>query len=174
MLSVCRWVGRVLQVGCTALLALLLACNLYLIAMEHIFGVESPTIFGYSSAIVVSGSMEPALSVDDWIVNHAQESYLEGDIITFHSGESLTTHRIVAVDAAGFVTQGDANNAADVGTVAPEQVVGKVVWRIPSVGGVIEYFKTPFGMMAFLFAGVLLIELSFLLQRRNEMDGDER
>lgn len=157
----------------TLLLALLLACNLYCIVMEHLAGVDCPAIFGYSTAIIASGSMEPALSVDDLILNHTQSSYAEGDIITFRSGGSLTTHRIVDVTEDGYVTQGDANNAADLDTVSPEAVVGRVVGIIPHVGRAIAFLKTPFGMMALVFTGFLLIELPLFFQKRRGKADEE-
>ena len=97
------YVCKIIQWAVTLLLAFLLACNLYLLAMEHFAGVTCPTVFGYSTAVILSGSMEPALSVDDLILNHAQDHYEEGDIITFRTDNSLTTHRIVAVTAEGSV-----------------------------------------------------------------------
>lgn len=166
MRRIFRYAWRVIQGLITLLLALLLICNLYLIAMEHFVGAESPTIFGYSTAVIASGSMEPALSVDDLILNYAQDDYAEGDIITFRSGNSLTTHRIVEITEDGYVTQGDANNAADLDTVSPDAVVGKVVGEIPHVGSALAFLKTPFGMMMLVFIGFLIIELPFFFQRR--------
>lgn len=82
-------VAKIAQILITTSLALLLSCNLYLVVMARAFGIENPTIFGYSTAVVVSGSTEPALSVDDLILNHTQDSYEEGDIITFRNGAAL-------------------------------------------------------------------------------------
>lgn len=159
---------KALQGLIALLLALLLACNLYLIIMEHFAGVVCPTVFGYSTAVVASGSMEPALCVDDLILNHAQNGYKEGDIITFLSGSGLTTHRIVAVTEGGYVTQGDANNAADPDIAPSDAVVGRVVGKIPHVGSALAFLKTPLGMMALVFSGILIIELPFLFQRRRD------
>lgn len=164
MSRIVRAAWKVIQGLITLMLALLLACNLYLIVMEHFAGAACPTIFGYSTAVIASGSMEPALSVDDLILNHAQDDYAGGDIITFRSGSSLTTHRIVEVTEDGYVTQGDANNAADLDTVPPDAVVGRVVGKIPHVGSAIAFLKTPFGMMGLVFTGILMIELPFFFQ----------
>lgn len=174
MSRVLRCVGKLVQGAITILLALLLMCNLYLIGMEHIVGAENPTIFGYSTAVVASGSMEPALSVDDLILNHVQRSYGKGDIITFRSGSSLTTHRIVAVTKEGYVTQGDANNVADLDVVSSDVIVGRVVGKIPHIGSVLAFMKTPLGMMVLVFSGILIIELPFFFQRRrNHMNEEE-
>lgn len=159
---------KIAQILITVLLAVLLVCNLYLAVMSRAFGVENPALFGYSTAVVVSGSMEPALSVDDLIVNHAQDAYEAGDIITFKSGSSLTTHRIAAVTPEGYITRGDANNAADSDPVSQEAVIGRVIWKIPYVGSVLAFFKTPFGMTTLVFIGFLILELPFFFKKRRE------
>lgn len=166
MLKILKNLGKVLQVIVTVLLALLLVSNLYLIFMEKVLRKENPTIFGYSVTIVASGSMQPALSVDDLILNCVQENYDAGDIITFQSGDNLVTHRIVGVDEKGFVTQGDANNAADIDRVPSENIVGRVKYKIPYVGKCILFFKTPLGMMLLIFIGFLLIEFPFFFQKQ--------
>ena len=168
-----RGAWKAAQGGGTLLLALVLACNLYLIAMERIAGREAPTLFGWSMAVVVSGSMEPALRVDDLILNHAQRSYGPGDIITFHSGSSLTTHRIAAVTPEGYVIRGDANNAADPDPVAEEAVVGRVVGRVPQVGRALRLLKTPLGMTLLVFAGFLMLRPPFFREKRGEPAGRE-
>lgn len=166
MRRIFRYVWQALQGLITLLLAMLLICNLYLIVMEHFVGIECPTIFGYSTAVIVSGSMEPVLSVDDLILNHAQDEYDEGDIITFRSGDSLTTHRIVETVEDGYITRGDANNTADLDTVSPDAVIGRVVGKVPRVGSVLAFMKTPLGMMILVFTGFLILELPFLSRRR--------
>lgn len=166
-------IWRGIQGLVTVTLALMLMCNLYLIIMEHFAGADCPTILGYSTAVVASGSMVPALSVDDLILNHAQDDYAVGDIITFRSGSSLTTHRIIEVTEDGYVTQGDANNTADPGAVSADAVVGRVVGKVPHVGSALAFLKTPLGMVTLIFAGALMIELPFLLQRRRDYIDEE-
>lgn len=168
-MKACKRVAGILQIAVTVALALLLAANLYLIFMQRVAGVPHPTIGGFSVAVVASGSMEPALSVDDMILNRAQKQYQVGDIITFAKGASLTTHRIVAITEEGYRTRGDANNAADPDPVAPRQVVGRVVGKLPGVGRLQTALKTPLGMTLLLFAGVILLELPFFFRgQRNE------
>lgn len=166
-----RRAARLLQLALVCLLALLLACNLWLIFQQRVMGIAHPTAFGYSAAVVASGSMEPALSVDDMILNHIQDGYAVGDIITFDKGGSLTTHRIVAVTDEGYITQGDANNAADSDPVAPREVVGRVVGHLPGIGSLLAALKTPLGMTLLFFVGLILLELPFFFRgQRNERE----
>ena len=173
MKRICKRIGTLIQAVITILLAFVLICNLYLFIMNRVVGVAHPTIFGYSTAVVASGSMEPALSVDDLIFNHVQTDYEEGDIITFQNGDSLTTHRIIAVTEEGYVTQGDANNTPDQNVVAPEAVIGRVVGTMGSLGRWLYFLKTPFGMTLLVFTGFLLIELPFLFRKQREQTDGE-
>lgn len=168
-----KWAGRIIRGVVTAVLAMLLAGNLYLLAAEHLFGVSNPTVFGFTTAVVSSGSMEPALQVDDLILVRTQECYAEGDIITFQSGSSRVTHRIVGENEEGFVTKGDANNAADRQSVDQQEIVGKVVGRLPGVGVWIGWLRTPLGMTCLVLVGLLLVEMPYLLRRKHWEDGKE-
>lgn len=150
-----------LQWIAAAVLALALACNLYVLG-ARIAGVRHPSVFGFSTAIVLSGSMEPALHVDDLIVVRAQEAYSVGDVVTFESGGSLVTHRIAGETAEGFVTRGDANNADDGAPVAPGDIVGRVVLRIPVAGAALAFLRTPPGMTLLVLCALLLLERPLL------------
>ena len=94
----------------------------------------------------MSGSIE----INDMILIHAEDTYTTGDVITFYSGNSLVTHRIVGETERGFITKGDANNAADLYPVPITDVVGKVVLVLPGIGVIIEALRTPLGMTVLL------------------------
>ncbi|MDY4173363.1 MAG: signal peptidase I [Evtepia sp.] len=160
--------GRTMQIVFTVFLAVFLVCNLYFIFAPGITGNPHPDVFGFSTAIITSGSMEPELSPDDIILIRQQDNYNMGDIITFQSGGSLVTHRIVAVTGEGYITRGDANNADDAEPTVQEEVLGEVVACIPRVGSFIFFLKTPLGLTILILAGFLLIELPFLLGRKRD------
>ena len=52
---------RVLSAIVTVILALLLAANVYVIAARAVTGEAQPTVLGFSAAVVVTGSMSPAI-----------------------------------------------------------------------------------------------------------------
>ena len=168
-----RITGRILSILLTAVLALLLACNLYTIAARYFGGVQQPDIFGYSVAVVISGSMSGSIEVNDMVVIHEQDSYALGDVITFKSGKNLVTHRIVAQAAGGFITKGDANNTSDLEPVPQENIVGKVIWVIPNIGAAIEFSRTPLGMTCLVLVGFALIELPILLRGKGGRSHEE-
>lgn len=108
---------------------------------------------------MVSGSMEPALSVDDLIIIKAGQEYKTGDIITFVSGENMVTHRIVGETEAGFITKGDANNTEDTEPVSADSIIGEVAVTVPGIGKYIGAMRTPLGMTIMVFAGLILLKL---------------
>lgn len=157
MNKVLKWIGRAV----TVVLVLILCANLYTIVCRSFLGVQMPTVFGYSNAVVVSGSMEPTIHVNDMIIVHAQKDYQVGDIVTYLPKESVTpvTHRIVEKNGDKVTTQGDANNGADP-EIEAEQIVGKVVTTIPRIGAAIEWMSTPFGMMVLVLAGFAIVVIT--------------
>lgn len=108
-----------------------------------------------SLAIVMSGSMEDGISVNDVVVAVKQSDYKVKDIVSYKSGSMLVTHRIIDETETGYITKGDANNTED-GEVAKGAIVGKVIFVIPKIGSIIYFFKTPLGMLV-LFSLLLVI-----------------
>ena len=150
---------RILSALITAALALLLAANVYVIAARAVTGEPQPTVFGFSAAVVVTGSMSPAIEPGDLVVCRSSADYTVGDVITFRSGTSLVTHRIVGSAENGYTTKGDANNVADADPVPNGAIVGRVVFTVPKLGIFIEKLRTPLGMTVLVLIGFALIEL---------------
>jgi len=143
--NVLRTAGRLVHpiaVGATLAVALLLGLALV------------PNLWGWSSMVVTSGSMEPALSPGDVVLVQPRDTAaLEPmDIITFRADDgSRVSHRIVdkGADARGtsFVTKGDANEEADGDVVDARNVVGQVHFSVPRVGYLIAWARTPLGLI---------------------------
>lgn len=167
-----RTAGRILSIILTAALALLLMSNIYTIAARYIAGEQQPDIFGYSVAVVISGSMSDSIEINDMVMIHEEDDYALGDVITFKSGDSLVTHRIIGKTEEGFITKGDANNSADLEPVVREDIIGKVILVIPKIGAVIEFIRTPLGMTALVLIGFALIELPIIFNKQPERKGE--
>lgn len=159
---------KIVSVIISVILALLLVSNLYLIINKHFLKNPYPNIFGYSTAVVISGSMEPNISVNDMIIIKEQNEYKKGDVISFIDGKSLVTHRIADVTDAGFITKGDANNAEDKDPVTSKQIAGKVVFTIPYVGLVLEYLQSPLGIMILILGAFAIIALPSFFKNEEE------
>ena len=170
-MRIVRIVGKIFGWVVTAFLALLLLANLYTIGVRHFTDTPQPAVFGWSWAVVISGSMEPNIRVDDLVVVHEEDSYAVGDVITYQSGSSVVTHRIVAQTPNGYTTRGDANNTDDINPVPKSYVIGKVTYVVPGVGLFIQYLRTPLGMTCMVLIGFLLIEIPYLLDKRKNEEG---
>ncbi len=156
-------VFQVLRIAFITVLALVLVCNLYFIVAKAVTG-EHCTLFGWSSAVVLSGSMSPAIEVDDMIIIHRKSAYGCRDVITYKDGSALVTHRVEEITDTGYITKGDANNTVDP-PVLSDAVVGKVVLVIPKVGRVTSFMRTPFGMCMLVFVGIGLIEAPAIAEK---------
>lgn len=139
-----------------------------------------------SVKIVQSGSMEPAIGTGSIVVIMPREKYAVGDVITF--GEETqtsipTTHRIVADIISGgqirFETKGDANEEKDAGSVAVDEVIGKVIFSIPFIGYLLDIAKKPWGFVFLIgvpAAIVIIDEVSTIvketrhLRRKNKIE----
>lgn len=164
------FVSRLVKALILLTLSLVIFLNLWQLTANKMAGQELPAVFGFSQAIVLSGSMEPTFSVGDLLIIHKENTYQYGEIITFSDGSYMTTHRIVEETADGFITRGDHNNTPDSEPVKPEQIKGRVVKIIPKLGAVFLFMKTPPGILIILLAGLLLIflpeRLEYLLEKR--------
>ncbi|MDO4331671.1 MAG: signal peptidase I [Eubacteriales bacterium] len=152
------------------ILSLVIGAGVYRWNARNLMGNELPMPFGYGSAVVLSGSMEPALSVNDWIMIKETETYETGDIVVFQSEGELIVHRVIGIGHEMIQTKGDANLAADE-PVALSCVKGKVIGRVPKAGVMINAVKSPPGIAVILIAAVFLMELSYRKDRERD-DGE--
>jgi signal peptidase I len=142
------------------ILIVVVGINAYIFYLKSIKKVELPLIFNFTSAIVLSGSMKPAIDVNDAVIVHKERNYEVGDVIMFREkADYYTTHRIVQVESAGYITRGDANNIDDE-QISKKQIIGKVVFIIPKVGIIQEFLFTPIGFIAVIILGGAIILLS--------------
>ena len=126
-----------------------------------------PMPFGYGMSVVLSGSMESRLSVDDLVIIKATDNYKVNDIVLFQDGNSLVIHRIIEIDGDTVTTKGDANNTADE-PINKSQIKGVLVYDIAGLGAVINILKQPVSVFIILAAAFLLTEFSY----RKEKDTD--
>jgi signal peptidase len=142
------------------LLVVIILIFAYFGTMKIVKKVDYPTLFGYGNAIVISGSMEPNISVNDLVITKKQPTYNKDEVILFHSNTALVTHRIVEVKEARYLTQGDANNTVDE-WLDKSQIEGKVIFVIPAVGFIQEFFSTKLGTMGLMLLVCFAIIFAF-------------
>ena len=168
-----KWLSALLHWALLGLVGGILGVYVYIWNANQLAGNRLPMPFGYGFSVVLSGSMEPELSVNDLIVVRASDSYAVGDVVVYQSKGELIVHRVVELNGQEVVTKGDANNAADA-PIAYEQLKGKVVGRVPEVGVVIQALKTPVGFCTVLLLAILLLWLPGRARRKEAKVERER
>ena len=154
-------------------ISLVLGVNVYSWNARSLTGNVLPMPFGYGGAVVLSGSMEPAIGVDELIIVKAEQDYNPGDIVVYQTGKMLVVHRIVAMDGETVITRGDANNTDD-SPIAPAQIKGKVIAHIPQVGAAVRLLKTPAATVMLIAAAVLSVELPYRREKEKKDEELER
>lgn len=130
---------------------------------------EMPMPFGYGMSVVLSGSMEDRLSVDDLVIIKATDDYKVNDIVLFQEGNSLVIHRIIEIDGDTVTTKGDANNVADE-PINKSQIKGVLVYDIAELGAVVNILKQPISVFILLAAALLLTEFSYRKEKDNDTE----
>ena len=109
--------------------------------------------------------MSGTLEVHDMIFIREREEDQIDDIITYRDGQSYITHRLVEITEEGkYIAKGDMNNTPD-SPIDPSQVVGKVVFVIPKIGLVINFLRTPIGILILIATGAALIYLPGIIDK---------
>lgn len=145
------WIG-------TGFLTLLVVIASWLCFDKFVLKHRVPSIFGYSSLMVATGSMSGTIEEGDLIIIKDTDDYKIGDIVTFfQDGDDIpTTHRIYNIDDEGkWVTRGDANNSYDKRSITSDEIIGEVVLVIPYVGTFIDWAVEGGGLIYII--GIFLI-----------------
>lgn len=157
--------GRLGRYILLVLIGLLLGINIYILNARTITGNQLPMPFGLGLASVQSGSMEPVLYKGDLLLVKERQDYAEGDIVVYQSEGLLVVHRIIDIDGRSVTTQGDANNIPDE-SFDMDCIKGEVVLRMPAAGYVIDFLKTPAGVIVLILLAALFLEISSMRDKK--------
>ena len=130
-------------------------------------GNVMPMPFGVGLGVVMSGSMEPELSVDDVIVVVEKKEYAVDDVVVFQQRNLLVVHKIIAIDEEWVITQGTANNTPDEPMKITE-IKGVVLFHIDGLGEVITWLKSPFATFLILGIASSLLIFSYAIENKDE------
>ena len=177
--SIFRMIADIISWTIFALLMLLAAFLIYYVIATNIYARKGerfrPIVSLYT---IISGSMLPTIKVYDVVVNLKIDDPVklkEGDVITFISqskinyGETIT-HRINKITYNNgtyyFTTNGDNNLVPDETPVEFNNIIGKVVLKIPQLGQA-QFFLLKQGSKLFLVLipsfGILIYDLLKML-----------
>ena len=123
-----------------------------------IFLIVSPH---YSANIVRSESMVPVLQMGDVVVMgpvSGIEQIKPGMIISFMHDEQLIAHEVVSVQGDAIQTKGRALEDVDPWLVSISEVQGAYLFRVPYLGYLSKFVRTPlgWGLLVILPAALLI------------------
>lgn len=144
---------------------------------------KSPIFNGY---VIVSESMIPTINVNDAVVVKRvdNDKYKVGDIISFSSNDInyrglIVTHRIInkeniTTSNSIYTTKGDNNLVADRTSVLTNQIYGKVLFIIPKLGYIKNFFNKPSNAFLTFFVAIAFVIIydgikisNILVKRKN-------
>jgi signal peptidase I len=134
-------------------------------AAALLLAVVGSMLLGERPVVVLSGSMEPAFSPGDVLIERSVEPrQVEiGQVVTFHEpgSDRSITHRVRSIEAHGpklvFTTKGDADNGVQRWSIDRVGELGQPQWRIPLAGYAVMLAKTPLGLVLIVLLPLLAI-----------------
>ena len=151
---------------------------LLLLIVFAFFAISSKFSLGKIRIFTVSsGSMEPTLKTGSMIFVKREAHYAPNDIITFYKSsdsKETITHRLVELkEENGMtygITQGDANATPDSQRVYDFDIIGKVILAIPYFGYLVEFVRTPTGLIILVIIPATIIIYDEILKIKTEIN----
>ena len=131
-------------------IALIAASLILFIIGSRLKNDTTTSFFGYRWYKVLTSSMSPEILPGDVVIVKVGADDLQtNDVITFNptaDKNAVLTHRLVgsSTDSDGnilYKTKGDANKSYDVQGVKPEQIIGKVVFKVRYISRIVTYIS---------------------------------
>lgn len=148
--------------------------NITLIIKTFINPEEIPDFLGFKNFIIVSQSMEPNIKVGDAIfIKEVEETELKvNDIISFHDGADINTHRIKdIVEENGkkvYTTKGDNNKREDKNKITYKDIEGKYLFQINNFGIIAKILKSKITLIMLLIFVTLSIIFNYRIYKRQQ------
>lgn len=163
----------------------ILIINFTLIIKSFITPDKIADFLGYKNFIIVSKSMEPTIMVGDAIFSkEISENELKiNDIISFHDGDDINTHRIVGISEENGVklyqTKGDNNKKEDKEKIPYSKIEGKYQFKISHFGVIVEALQSK--IVLFILVIIVILDMYFnhrlkikMIERRKKKQDYEK
>jgi signal peptidase I len=138
-----------------------LAALIALVSVGALWEELAPARLGgtHDYAVVDGISMNPQLHAGDLVVMRRSSSYQVGDVVGYHNAQlgRLVLHRIVANVDGRYVFKGDNNSFLDAYHPTQAELVGRLWFHVPEVGGIFTWLHAPH------HAGITVAVVAFLL-----------
>ncbi len=145
---------------------------LFIIYMGVALVSESVPLFGrYQHYVIVSGSMEPSIDVNDIVIIDTRADFAEGDIIAFETSVEGEEVRVVHyLDASEevdgetvYFTRSEAGGRDD-WEIAAEDIIGVHRMQIPRLGVMFNFFSSAIGRVVFIMNVIGIIAIVKILK----------
>jgi signal peptidase len=124
----------------------------------------------YDMYLVRSESMVPAINMGDLIITGPVPGKIDpGTVVTYVRGKDLVTHRVISIQDGKLTTKGDAVEDPDVAPVTMSQLKGVYLFRVPAMGFVANFLKTPLGWVLIVIIPVILLLAFIFWEIANEI-----
>ena len=148
---------KIIKKICFGIFVVIVLLYLFIIVSPRLFAGFYP--FGIKTAVVLTGSMSPAIEINDFVIVKKPEEIKVGDIVSYSQEDSNmeVLHRVVEIEGETITTKGDANNANDK-PIEKSQVTGVYVGKAKYFGKILSFVTQP---VAFSIIVVILLVVLF-------------
>ena len=159
---------KILGIILDIILVLIIVFSLYTVIAKGVTGKPYAKVFGITSAVVHTGSMEgdreDSIEGNSLIFTVERKEYELDDVVMYYTGGSTVTHRIIEIKENTYITKGDANSGQE--EIPKYAVVGEVFLSIPKVGYAIRFVQNnPMILMTVVLACAAVIILPILFKK---------
>lgn len=147
------------------------------IVIEIFIPSQTIKIFQFKPYVVVTESMEPVINVNDLIIvtNPNLDELEVGDIVTFSADidyngtKEVVTHYIYSIEtnSQGNRTYRTVRNGSDVPDawlLLDDDILGSYAFKIPKLGVLINFAKSPFGIAAISVNVIVIVLIVYLIK----------
>ena len=124
-------------------------------------GYETQDFLGYQLLNIASNSMYPLINVGDGVmikIANENTEINQGDIIAYKLGEHIIVHRVKeVVNGNSYITKGDNNDVDDGNPIPREDVMGIYKFQINGIDGLLQYIKSPLGILLLLILVISVV-----------------
>ena len=151
----------------------ILGVGVYTINAKTLMNDMMPMPLGVGVGVVVSGSMEPELSVDDVIFVVKDDTVELDDIVVYQKNGILIVHKVVKIKNGEITKRGTANNTDD-DPIKLSDIKGRVFFHVGGIGKVISFLRTPVVAIVILLIAAYLLYRSYRAEASQKDEKDER
>ncbi len=152
------------------------------ILMEAVLPKQTINIFQVRTYIANYDTMEPKIKPNDLVfINKVDpENLAEGDLITFTADinydgdtEMVTyyVHNITKIEddlyIVGVIAEG---SSVPFGVITSERIIGGYAFRIPVLGSIINFIKSPFGIGTIVVNGLIITGIVIIVKQGHKKE----